>query len=138
MVIRMTPDVNVVVIDFKTARGNEMVSFNEDGSYTILINARLSYSGQLKAYEHAMKHIASDDFQNDDVQAIEYKAHQEELEKAVPVPAQKYLDRIQELQKEKRRLERKIRQDRKRVQFIMDNCDMFKRAEHHYLYGDDL
>lgn len=30
----MTPDVNVVVIDFKTAKGNEMVTCNEDGSYT--------------------------------------------------------------------------------------------------------
>lgn len=32
--IMMTPDVNVVVIDFKTAKGNEMVTCNEDGSYT--------------------------------------------------------------------------------------------------------
>lgn len=134
----MTPDVNVVVIDFKSYKGKEMVSANEDGSYTILINARLSYDGQLKAYEHAMRHIENDDFQESDVQKIEYEAHKLDIENAVPVPAEKYLKRIQELQKEKKRLERRIKQDEKRVQFIMENCDMFKRAEHYYLYGDDL
>lgn len=134
----MTPDVNVVVIDFKSYKGKEMVSINEDGNYTILINARLSYDGQLKAYEHAMKHIENDDFQENDVQSIEYKAHQEDIEKAESIPAQKYLEKIRELQREKRRLEQRIRRDKKRVQFIIENCDMFKRAEHQYLYGDDL
>lgn len=71
----MTPDVNIVVIDFKTSKGKEMVSVNEDGSYTILINARLSYSAQLKAYEHGMKHICGDDFQKENVQQIEYETH---------------------------------------------------------------
>lgn len=134
----MTPDVNVVVIDFKSYKGKEMVVVNEDGSYTMLINARLSYEGQLNAYEHGMRHIENDDFQGNDVQEIEYKAHREEIEKAVPVPANEYLEKIQELQKERRRLEQRIRRDKKRVQFIMDNCDMFRRAEHQYLYGDDL
>ena len=32
----------------------EMVVENEDGSYTILINAKLSQDGQLKAYQHAL------------------------------------------------------------------------------------
>lgn len=52
----MTPDVNVVLLDFP-ASGNEMVFENEDGSYTIMINSRLSCEGQLKAYRHAMHHI---------------------------------------------------------------------------------
>ena len=43
----MTPDVNVILVDFPNG-GNEMVVPNEDGSYTLLINARLSYDGQLK------------------------------------------------------------------------------------------
>ena len=43
----MTPDVNVVVIDFKTCKGKEMVVPNEDGSYTILINSRLTYASQI-------------------------------------------------------------------------------------------
>ncbi len=122
----MTPDVNVVVMDFKTAKGNEMVTLNDDGSFTILINARLSYAGQLKAYEHAIRHINENDFQKDDVQSIEYTAHRLNIENTVPEPAQKYLDRIRQLQKEKRRIQQQIKQDQERVKFIMNNCDMFK------------
>lgn len=54
---------------------NEVVTENEDGSYTIFINSRMNYEKQMKAYLHAMKHIAGDDFQKDDVQSIEYRAH---------------------------------------------------------------
>lgn len=132
----MTQDVNVVVIDFKTSKGNEMISVNEDGSYTILINARLSYEGQLKAYEHAMEHIRNNDFEKDNVQKIEYDAHTQHGH-VIPVPAQAYLERIKRLQKERKRLEREIEKDQKRVQFIMENCDMFARAEKHYLYGNE-
>lgn len=73
----MTPDVNVSIIDFKNIPGKEMVTENEDGSYTVLINARLSYEGQLQAYKHALRHINSNDFQEQeaDVQKIEYNAH---------------------------------------------------------------
>ena len=53
----MTPDVNVKLINFPNA-GKEMVVPNEDGSYTILINAKLSYEDQVKAYEHAMRHLS--------------------------------------------------------------------------------
>ena len=44
----MTPDVNVKLINFPNA-GKEMVVPNEDGSYTILINAKLCYEDQVKA-----------------------------------------------------------------------------------------
>lgn len=54
---------------------NEVVTENEDGSYTIFINSRLNYEQQMKAYLHAMKHITGDDFQKDDVQKIECSAH---------------------------------------------------------------
>lgn len=74
----MTPDINVAVIDFKGIPGKELVTENEDGSYTILINARLSHEGQLQAYAHAMKHINSNDFQKEDVQKIEIVAHSTE------------------------------------------------------------
>lgn len=134
----MTPVVNVVVIDFKGVKGNEMVTVNEDDSYTILINARLSYEGQLKAYEHALRHINDDDFQKEDVQSIEYNAHQLDTEKVVPEPAQKYLERIKELQKERRRIQRQIKKDQERVKFIMDNSDLYKLVEHQFLYGDEL
>ena len=54
---------------------NEVVTENEDGSYTIFINSRLNYEQQMKAYLHAMKHITGDDIQKNDVQSIEYLAH---------------------------------------------------------------
>ncbi|MDO4468689.1 MAG: hypothetical protein Q4C84_02465 [Bacillota bacterium] len=54
---------------------NEVVTENEDGSYTIFINSRMNYEKQMKAYLHAMKHITGDDFQKEDVQSIEYRAH---------------------------------------------------------------
>ena len=50
--ILTTPDVNVVLMDFPSK--NEMVVPNEDGSYTILINAGLNYESQQRAFEHAM------------------------------------------------------------------------------------
>ena len=58
-------------MDFPSKKGNEMVVPNEDGSYTILINAGLNYESQLKAYEHAMSHITNDDFLKGNVQEIE-------------------------------------------------------------------
>ena len=132
-----TPDANVVLIDFKTSKGNEMVVANEDGSYTILINSRLSNDGQLRAYRHAMKHIQNNDFEKENVQKIEHDAHNC-VKDVVPVPAKEYLERIQKLKEERKRLQRQIEKDTKRVQFIMENCDMFARAESKYLYGDSL
>ena len=99
--ILTTPDVNVVLMDFPSKKGNEMVVPNEDGSYTILINAGLNYESQLKAYEHAMSHITNDDFLKGNVQEIEYYAHHPHKD---PEPAQIYLDRIKQLQAERRRL----------------------------------
>lgn len=52
-----------------------MVIKNEDGTYTILINAKLSDQGRIKAYKHALKHIESEDFEKKHVQEIEASAH---------------------------------------------------------------
>lgn len=69
-----TQDVNVVLLDLPT-KEKEAVTKNEDGSFTIIINSKLSYKGQLLAYKHAMKHIQDNDFQKYNVQAIEASAH---------------------------------------------------------------
>ncbi len=74
MEILTTPVVNCNIINFPNS-GNEMVIKNEDGSYTILINAKLSDQGQLLAYKHALKHITNEDFEKIDVQEIEHAAH---------------------------------------------------------------
>lgn len=55
---------------------NEMVTPCLHG-YTIYINSRLDYEHQLKAYNHALYHIQNNDFEKDDVQRIEYEAHEE-------------------------------------------------------------
>lgn len=69
-----TQDVNVVLLDLPT-KEKEAVTKNEDGSFTIFINSKLSHKGQLLAYKHAMKHIQDNDFQKSNVQAIEAAAH---------------------------------------------------------------
>ncbi len=48
---------------------------NPDDSYTIFIDANLSEEKQKKVFLHEMKHICRNDFEKDDVQAIEYEAH---------------------------------------------------------------
>ena len=132
--VTLKTDVNVVLLDFKTSKGNEMVSVNEDGTYTILINSRLSYDGQLKAYEHAMKHIQENDFEKDDVQKIEYEAHAN----IIPMPAHDFTEHIKALKEERKRLQRRIKRDQERVKFITEHCDMFAKAERQYLYGNDF
>ena len=71
----MIPVVNVQILDLKTTCGTELVTPNEDGSYTVLINARMSYEMQRKALLHALKHILNDDFEKENVQQIEAAAH---------------------------------------------------------------
>lgn len=71
----MIPVVNVQVLDLKTTCGSELVTPNEYGSYTVLINARMSYEMQRKALLHALKHILNDDFEKENVQQIEAAAH---------------------------------------------------------------
>ena len=61
----MTPDVNIVLLDFRDRPGREMVVENEDGSFTIIINSRLSTQGQRDAYYHARRHIDNDDFEKE-------------------------------------------------------------------------
>ena len=53
----------------------EMVSPNEDGSYTIIINDALTDEEKWEAYCHALYHIQSDDFDGKNVQAVERDAH---------------------------------------------------------------
>lgn len=67
-------DIGVHLIDMDTAI-HEQVVLNEDGSYSIFLNARLNYEARMKAYQHALLHIANDDFYKEDVDDIEATAH---------------------------------------------------------------
>lgn len=59
----MTPVVNIQVVDLHSTRVREVVTPNEDGSYTILINAWLDPIQQRLAFEHAMSHITGNHFE---------------------------------------------------------------------------
>ena len=66
----LTENIGVHLIDMDTGI-DEQVICNSDGSFTILINARLSCAHQMIAYQHAIMHIMNDDFEKkyaDDVE----------------------------------------------------------------------
>ena len=67
-------DITVQLMDMDTMIPEQLVK-NDDDSYTIFLNARLSQESHLKSYYHALKHIIENDFLKDDVQEIESKAH---------------------------------------------------------------
>lgn len=69
----LTEDIGVYFLSMDTAVEEE-VHANEDGSFTIIINSRISYERQLVAYQHAIRHIMQDDFS---------KASADEIEKAM-------------------------------------------------------
>lgn len=68
-------DYQVQLIQFPNNKVKESVIANEDGSYTIFIEASLSREQQQKSFNHAMKHILRNDFSKDDVNKIELDAH---------------------------------------------------------------
>ena len=67
-------NINVQIMDMDTMVPEHLVK-NEDNSYTIFLNARLSKEKQLKSYYHALRHINENDFCKENVQKIEYEAH---------------------------------------------------------------
>lgn len=69
-------DFNLVLVDTDTAIG-ETICANSDGSFTIIINSRLSSAMQKYCFEHALNHVRRNDWEKDDVQLIEYEAHKE-------------------------------------------------------------
>lgn len=73
-VTHVAPDLTLVYVDFPV-RGREIVTRNEDGSYTALINSRMSADAQRDAIRHALWHIENDDFDKICVQEIEEEAH---------------------------------------------------------------
>ena len=71
----MTIDYQIQLIQFPDTKTKETVVENEDGSYTIFIEASLDSIRQREAFLHAMKHILGDDFEKEDINKIEYVAH---------------------------------------------------------------
>ena len=67
-------EINVQLLNMDTKIPEQLVK-NEDDTYTIFLNARLSQESRLKSYYHALKHITEDDFNKENVQEIEKNAH---------------------------------------------------------------
>ena len=138
--VTLTNEVNVVLLDFKTTKEREMVTTNEDGSYTIFINSRLSNASQLKAYQHAMGHIENGDFDKTNVQKIEFDAH---LPKGVPEERISSIDfekKLRDLQKRRAKTKRQLEEYEKKIEFMLvhNPGGFYQRAQDQYLYGNDL
>lgn len=72
----MTPDINVYVIDFKNTKVSETVTHNDDGSYSIFLNARMNQEKRCDAYLHALSHILKMDFESvSSADTLEHIAH---------------------------------------------------------------
>lgn len=52
---------------------------NEDGSYTIFIDAHLNREQQQEVYDHEVSHIMNGDFEKEDCDKIEMAAHKFEI-----------------------------------------------------------
>lgn len=53
-----------------------LVVENEDDTYTIFLNSRLTYEQQCNSYKHEIDHIKKKDFEKDcNVSELEFDAH---------------------------------------------------------------
>ena len=71
----LTNDIIVKLIDFPTST-KEAITQNDDGTYTIFLNAKLTYEMRLKSYIHALAHIMGNDFEKENADEIETYTHQ--------------------------------------------------------------
>lgn len=53
----------------------EQVIKNKDGTYTIFLNARLTYETNMNSYQHAVSHILNGDFEKYNADKLEYERH---------------------------------------------------------------
>lgn len=68
-------DYFVRITDFPVCSSGGMIIPNDDGTYSIYINARCSLDQQRNSYKHEIKHIEHDDFfRSDPVEILESEA----------------------------------------------------------------
>lgn len=58
-------DFFVRVVDFPVCSCGGCVMLNEDGTYTVLLNSRLSHQQNVDSMKHEKKHMEHDDFFRD-------------------------------------------------------------------------
>ena len=95
---------------------------NPDGSYTIVINAKLSEESRHARYDHEIRHINGGDFdydKNESVQVIETRAHapQQEATKTVVLMTQEEIQQhINQIRKHRRKLDAQWKRAMKRAE----------------------
>lgn len=67
-------DFNVIVKDMDIGIP-EQVDKNEDGSYTVFLNARYTYERCVDSMDHAWWHVRDNDWEKPEVKIIETRAH---------------------------------------------------------------
>lgn len=68
-------DINVILLeDANGVPGS--VWHNDDGSFSVFIDSKLSFERQQEVFKHELRHIFGNDFEKYDVQMIEYNAHE--------------------------------------------------------------
>lgn len=133
----MIPEFEVFVHFIDHLGNDEAVTQNEDGTYSIFIDAQLSPEGQRRAYEHALEHIHGLDFEKQNVQEIEIQAHNissTSNEKKSEVN----IEKIAKARKSRRKPTKKQwREMNERIEFIKryDPDYFFRQGENNKLYG---
>lgn len=129
-----------ILVHYVDHLGNdEAVTQNEDGTYSIFLDPRLSYEEQRKKYEHALRHIQNHDFERENVQEIEAQAHAPMSPSIIPL-AQAISNNSKPTRKRKRRSSTSARQWKEceeRIAFMSkyDRDYAFKQGENRWLYG---
>lgn len=73
--MEMTPDVNIHLMDMPVTIP-AFVKSNSDGTYSVILNSRLTHERRLEAYQHELLHITSGDYDRTcDADLIELYAH---------------------------------------------------------------
>ena len=62
-------DINIQLLDMDTKIPEHLIKNNDD-SYTVFLNARLSQESRLKSYYHALQHIAEHDFEKENIEKV--------------------------------------------------------------------
>lgn len=71
----MTPDVNTLEYDLPVSIAGYTIS-NPDNTYTVVLNARLTFERRMQAYRHEMGHILAGDYDRIvDADLIELHSH---------------------------------------------------------------
>ena len=100
-------DIFVHIVDLN-GKVSEAVTENEDGTYTIFIDAQLAPAAQRARYEHAMRHIRSCDFEKTDVQIIEAAAHKALEQGRKPIPADRFERELRRIRQKRQRIQREL------------------------------